>query len=245
MSWSALPYDIQLRVLSNLTTAELLLFGLVSKEFYNLAQDEWLWNLLCVKTWRQLQLDDIENPESIGEVSWKQAYVNISKGFPIKLSLTNIKSIGVTYCNLIIASNKFFPNITDAPVPPASFRSPIGWDDFHEVLQIHSEICKMPSKTNNGEEYQVDYALRIHGTSNDSFVGFSRRKEQRDLVEIVVVPLVEATDFRDLSEIEQPLVLLIPFEIFHTYLGKRLSVIPAKDSPRTILEMTQMLNRSK
>jgi len=243
MSWSALPIHMQLRIVSNLTTPELLHFGLVSKEFYNLAQDESLWNHLCVRTWRQLQLDDIENPESIGEVSWKQAYQNISKGFPISLSVTSIKLIGVTYCNIIIASNKFFPNITDAPVPPASFRSPVGWDDFHEVVQIHSEICKMPGKTSNGEEYQVDYALRIHGTSNDSFIGFSRRKEQRDLVEIVVVPLVEATDFRDLSEIEQPLVLLIPFEIFNIYLGKRLSSIAAKDTPRTILEMTQMLNK--
>jgi hypothetical protein len=243
MSLPALPYNVQLMIVSHLSTAELLHFGLVSKDSYNLCQDEWLWNLLCVKTWRQLQLDDIENPESIGEISWKQAYTNISRAFPISISLTNIKSAGIIYCNVIIASNKFFPNITDAPAPPASFRSPIGWDDFHEVVQVHSEICKNPAKSSSGEEYQVDYALRIHGTSNDSYVGFSRRKEQRDLVEIVVVPLVEATDFRDLSEIEQPLVLLIPFEIFDNYLGRRLSKVNALDSPHTILELTQMLNR--
>jgi len=243
MSWSALPYDLQLIIAANLSTPELLQFGLVAKECYNLSQDEWLWNLLCVKTWRQLQLDDIDNPESIGEVSWKQAYINISKGFPLGLSLTNIKSINATYVNITIASNKFFPNITDAPVPPASFRSPIGWDDFRDISSFHNEICNMPAKSTNGEEYQVDHSLRIHGASNDSFVGFSRRREQRDLVEIVAVPLVEATDFRDLSEIEQPLVLLIPFEIFNIYLGKRLRSIPARESPRTILEMTQLLNR--
>eukprot|EP01118_Nematostelium_gracile_P001808 TRINITY_DN11872_c0_g1_i2.p1 TRINITY_DN11872_c0_g1~~TRINITY_DN11872_c0_g1_i2.p1 ORF type:complete len:121 (-),score=28.08 TRINITY_DN11872_c0_g1_i2:69-431(-) len=119
----------------------------------------------------------------------------------------------------------------------------MGWDDFKELKNIHYEICNTEPKENNTEDYHVDYALRIHGTSNDSFIGFSRRKEQRDLVEIVVVPLVEPNDYRDLSEIEQPLVLLIPFEIFEAYFGKRLESVKVLETPRTITEITQMLNK--
>jgi len=239
-----LPSDVWISILSSFSTRDLLDFGLISKDCYNLSHDEYLWNLLCVKTWRQLQLDDIENPESIGEEAWKQAYINISTSFPIKFTVTKLSS-GMGYVNIIISSNKFFPNITDVPSPPASFRTPMGWDDFLELKQIHREICREGKHQPIGEEYHVDFALRIHGTSNDSFVGFSRRKEQRDLVEIVVVPLVEATDFRDLSQIEQPLVLLIPFEIFDVYFGSRIAAIKEAESPHTIAEMTQLLNTKK
>jgi len=242
MSFLGLPSDLWLGVLCNLSARQLLAFGLVSKEGNKISEDEWLWNVMCVRTWRQLQLDDIENPESIGEISWKQAYINISTAFPIKFTLTKL-SVGITYVNTIIASNKFFPNITDLPAPPASFRTPMGWDDFHELQQIHHEICREGKHRPATEEYHVDFVLRIHGSSNDAFIGFSRRKEQRDLVEIVVVPLVEPTDFRDLSEIEQPLVLLIPFEIFDVYFGARLSKLPVLETPHTIAEITQMLNQ--
>jgi len=239
-----LPAGIWTLILGNLSTRQLLVFGLVSKEAKTRSHNETLWNKLSIKTWRQLQLDDIENPESIGEVTWKQAYINISTAFPIKFSITKISG-GILYVNIILSSNKFFPNITDLPSPPASFRTPMGWDDFNELRQIHKEICREGKHSPIGEEYHVDFALRIHGTSNDSYIGFSRRKEQRDLVEIVVVPLVEPTDFRDLSEIEQPLVLLIPFEIFDIYFGARLESIPLKESPHTIAELTQMLNQKK
>jgi len=239
-----LPQAIWFTILENLSTRQLLDFGLVSKTCRTCSREETLWNRLSVKTWRQLQLDDIENPESIGEVTWKQAYVNISTAFPIKFSITNIVG-GISYVNIILSSNKFFPNITDLPSPPASFRTPMGWDDFQELRQIHREICKEGKHSPIGEEYHVDFALRIHGTSNDSYIGFSRRKEQRDLVEIVVVPLVEANDFRDLSEIEQPLVLLIPFEIFDIYFGARLDGVTTKESPHTIAEITQLINQKK
>jgi len=233
-----------IEVLSCVATGVVLNFGRVCKEALILSKSEIVWNVLCVKTWRQLQLDDIENPESIGEVSWKQAYQNISTGFPIKFTVTKIPD-DISYVNIIISSNKFFPNITDSPTPPASFRTPMGWDDFQELRQIHNDICREGKHQPIGEEYHVDFPLRIHGSSNDSFLGFSRRKEQRDLVEIVVVPLVEPTDFRDLSEIEQPLVLLIPFEIFDIYFGARLAAISSKESPHTISELTQLLNQKK
>jgi len=243
MSLEALDSTLLLQILVNLKTRDLLAFGLVNKIMHGKTRDEKLWNALCVRTWRQLQLDDIDNAESIGEISWIQAYKNISIAFPIKFTTTT--STNVTYANIIISSNKFFPNITDLPSPPAAFRGPMGWDDFHELELIHKEVAKEPKQSSNTEEYHVDFALRIHGTSNDAYIGFSRRKEQRDLVEIVVVPLVEPTDIRDLSEIEQPLVLLIPFEIFDTYFGRRLSVIQSKDSPHTIAEMIQLLNQKK
>jgi len=244
MTFVGLPNGYWFGVIGCLATREVINFSSVCKEANVLAKAEITWNGLCVKTWRQLQLDDIENPESIGEASWKQAYINISTAFPIKFSITEIPD-GISYVNIIISSNKFFPNITDSPTPPASFRTPMGWDDFQELRQIHHDICREGKHQPIGEEYHVDFPLRIHGSSNDSFLGFSRRKEQRDLVEVVVVPLVEPTDFRDLSEIEQPLVLLIPFEIFDIYFGARIRTIPTKESPHTISELTQLLNQKK
>jgi hypothetical protein len=183
-SFLGLPYVVWIHhILENISTRELLDFGMVCKEAHACSRYDSIWNRACLRTWRQFKFED--NPNSIVK-TWKQTYINISAAFPIKFSITTVPG-DISFVNIILSSNKFFPNVSNRPAVPASFRTPMGWDDFHQLHSIQKKICTEGKRSPKDKENHIDFPLRIHGSSNDSYIGFSRRKEQKDLVEIVVV----------------------------------------------------------
>jgi len=218
-----IPASVKVQILGHLSVSEVLKCSVLCKEFHTICQHEALWQTLTAKYWYQLSLSKDQIP--FGQSSWRKLYRLIDSQFPMRLSLSTYSKQLQPYPAITVASSKYFPNESVVSSAPSSLRTPISWSDFNQLAKIiHQQLAKEVNAANTGSSSEEDTyeTVRFQGGSNDALIGLKKkRKDGKEFMEIVCIPMISSLDFRRIEDFgPPPLIVLCPYRAF---MGKLVS----------------------